>query len=199
MKPGGRASLISLTSVGDSSGTRVVRKAKRSGWRAARAKTSPRRAEASASVAAPPVTRPYLANGALTSTENRAPGRRSSTAATTSGRMPLVSILTSGPRAASSAAKADRPGTRVGSPPVTTKPSSHLAWEAAKERTEAPGSGLPAAKAREALWQWGQRRLQPPKKSTAESFPGQSQKDMGSMPRTSSQAGENVIFTIKPK
>ncbi len=111
--------------------------------------------------------------------------------------MPLESILTSGPSDASSAAKAAKPGVRVGSPPVTTKPSSHLAWEAAKVRTEAAGRGAPLAKARDALWQCGQRRLQPPKKSTAQSLPGQSQKDMGSMPRTSSQAGESVILSSK--
>ncbi len=111
--------------------------------------------------------------------------------------MPLESILTSGPSDASSAAKAAKPGVRVGSPPVTTKPSSHLAWEAAKARTEAAGRGAPLAKARDALWQCGQRRLQPPKKSTAQSLPGQSQKDMGSMPRTSSQAGESVILSSK--
>lgn len=185
---------MSLTSAAASSGTSVVRKAKRSGWRAARAKTAPRRSAASFGVTAPPVTRPYLAKGALTSTEKLTSGRRSSTVSSTSGRMPLVSILTAGPRAASSAAKADNPGVRVGSPPVTTKPSSHLAWVAAKERTEAAGSGVPLAKAREALWQCGQRRLQPPKKSTAVTRPGQSQKDMGSMPRTSSQAGEKLIF-----
>ncbi len=113
-----------------------------------------------------------------------------------SGRMPLVSILTGGPMAAASAAKSAIPGARVGSPPVTTRPSSQRAWEATNRRTEAAASGGASSglQARPALWQCGQRRLHPPKKSTAARRPGQSQRDMGSMPRTSSQAQDMLIF-----
>ncbi|EHJ48480.1 hypothetical protein DFW101_2476 [Solidesulfovibrio carbinoliphilus subsp. oakridgensis] len=198
-QPGGRASLISLTSASASSGTRVVRKAKRPGWRAARAKTAKRRSLAASGVTAPPVAGPYLANGALTSTAKCASGWRTRTAARTSGRMPLESIRTRGPKAASSAAKSASPGASVGSPPVRTMPSSHLAWEAANRRTDAAArAGWPSGRqARAALWQWGQRKSQPPKKSTAQIRPGQSQRDRGSMPRTSSQAGEQLIFFLQ--
>lgn len=196
-QPGGRACLISLTSASASSGTSVVRKANRPGWRAARAKTASRRALAAAGATDWPVTNPYLANGALTSTAKWASGWRLRTSASTSGRMPLESIRTRGPKAASSAAKSASPATRVGSPPLMTMPSSHLAWEAANRRTDAAESGgrLSGRQARAALWQWGQRKSQPPKKSTAHRRPGQSQRDTGSMPRTRSQAGETFIFS----
>jgi hypothetical protein len=192
----GRSSLMPLTSDSSSSGTSVVRKANWPGWRPARAKMAPRRSLASAWPTAPPEASRYLAKGALTSTEKCAPGWRARTSATMSGRMPLVSILTGGPSSASSATKSGSPGTRVGSPPVSTSPSIQRAWLATNRRTDvaARGGRLVGRQARSALWQWGQRRLQPPKKNTAVRRPGQSHRDMGSMPRTSSQAGENCIL-----
>jgi hypothetical protein len=173
-----------------------VRKAKRPGCRPARANTAPRRSLAWALVAAPPVTSGYMANGALTSTEKCAPGARDRTSASTSGRIPLESILTGVPRAESSAAKSASPGVSVGSPPVTTSPSIQFLREVTNRRTEAAARGgtLSGRQARAALWQCGQRRLQPPKKRTADRRPGQSQRDMGSMPRTSSQLGEKCIL-----
>ena len=93
-------------------------------------------------------------------------------------------------------AKPGRPGVKVGSPPVITSPSSQRLRLATKRRTafSARGGRVSGAQARAALWQWGQDKLQPPKKTTADSRPGQSHKDMGSMPRTSPQAGELIIF-----
>jgi hypothetical protein len=45
------------------------------------------------------------------------------------------------------------------------------------------------------LWQVGQRRLQPPVKSTQETLPGQSHRLTGTMPRTRSQTGlVSVMF-----
>lgn len=156
---------------------------------------SPRQAAASLASTAPPVTSGYLANGAFTSTEKQVSGRRARTASTTSGRSPLVSTLTAGPRAATSATKSGRPGTKLGSPPVSTSPSSQRAWLVTKRRTAAGDSSgtVCGRQANPALWQWGQRKLQPPKNNTAARCPGQSHKDMGSMPRTSSQAGEDCM------
>lgn len=93
-------------------------------------------------------------------------------------------------------AKPGSPGTSVGSPPVTTSPSSQRLWLSTKRRTafSARGGAASGVQARAALWQWGQRKLQPPKKTTALRRPGQSHRDMGSMPRTSPQAGELIIF-----
>lgn len=50
--------------------------------------------------------------------------------------MPLVSILIFGMLRASSAANSGSPGTRVGSPPVTTRPSSQRAWDVTNRSTE---------------------------------------------------------------
>gem|GEM_PF-3587335 len=80
---------------------------------------------ADSAVTAPPVTRGYFSYGAFTSTENRVAGAWANTAATISGRMPLVSTFTGGPKAARAATSSGRSSARVGSPPVTTMPSSH--------------------------------------------------------------------------
>ena len=152
----------------------------------ANSKIRPMPSRASPSVTALPVTRGYFSNGAFTSTENRVPGARESTASTISGRMPLVSTFTGGPNAKSAVTSSGRSSARVGSPPVTTIPSSH-GPRAAKNFPRSAGSmgGYRSGyQARPELWQWGQRRLQPPKKITALMRPGQSHKDNGSRPLT---------------
>jgi len=65
---------MASTSDPASSGTRVVRNAKRPGKRPARTNTASRRSRAAAASTAPPVTMGYLAKGALTSTEKWASG-----------------------------------------------------------------------------------------------------------------------------
>lgn len=186
----GKASLIRCTSVKSISGTRVTRNMNRPGLSAARSKMRVMRRSAFPAETAPPTALGYFSKGAFTSTEKCTPGTRARSSATTSGRMPLVSILSGGPYSAISAANATSPGVRVGSPPLMTMPSSHPFREAKNLRTSAGrmGGKLSGAQASPALWQWGHLRLQPPKKTTAATLPGQSHRERGSRPRMTFQA-----------
>ncbi len=139
---------------------------------------------AASAVTAPPVTRGYFSYGAFTSTENRVAGAWAITAATISGRMPLVSTFTGGPKAERAATSSGRSPARVGSPPVITMPSSHgpRAEKNLPRSAGSMGGYHSGCQASPPLWQCGQRRLQPPKKTTALMRPGQSHKESGSRP-----------------
>jgi len=126
----------------------------------------------------------------LTSTANWSTKPFSNRVATTSGRIPLVSSLMGRPNSRRSRRKSARPGAMVGSPPVTVTPSSHFLRSA--RNTLALYAGVWGSssmdQANSKLWQVGHRRLQPPKKSTVQTLPGQSQRLMGSTPRKWDQA-----------
>ncbi len=115
---------------------------------------------------------------------------RARTWASTSGRMPLESSLTGRPKARRSYRNGSRPGSAVGSPPDTTMPSSQAARILKKRRTsDGKITGWRSGRqARSALWQVGQRRLQPPRKMTQHVRPGQSQRLKGVRPRRFPQA-----------
>jgi len=136
-------------------------------------------------VTAPPTACGYFSKGAFTSTEKCTPGTRFKSSATTSGRMPLVSILSGGPYSAISSVNSTNPGVRVGSPPLMTTPSSQPLREEKKRLTSSGrmGGKFSWAQASPALWQWGHFKLQPPKKITAATLPGQSHRERGSRPR----------------
>ena len=83
-----------------------------------------------------------------------------------SGFVPFVSSFTLKPRLFISRIRSGRSGWRVGSPPLMQTPSSLPALESRK----ASSSSVeilrpPCPKAREPLWQKGQRILQPPVKT----------------------------------
>jgi len=191
----GKASLIRCTSVESISGTRVTRNMNRPGFSAASSKMRVMLRSALSAVTAPPTACGYFSKGAFTSTEKCMRGTRARSSATTSGRMPLVSILTGGPYSAMSAANSVSPGVRVGSPPLMTMPSSQPLRAAKNFFTSAGrmGGKLSGAQASPALWQWGHFKLQPPKKTTAATLPGQSHRERGSRPRMTFQADFIIV------
>ena len=75
---------------------------------------------------APPVSWGYLSQGPLTSTAKTLTRREARSVSTTSGRMPLVSSFTGSPTRPRSANIEAMSRFRVGSPPVTVTPSSHI-------------------------------------------------------------------------
>lgn len=142
-----------------------------------------RRVAASSGPTAPPVSAGYISQGPFTSTANCVSGRRSRIWAATPGNMPLVSTFTPRPSPPSASTNAGRPGSSVGSPPHTTTPSSQR-LRAARDLSTArvsKGGWSAGVKAREALWQVGQRRLHPPRYTTDTLRPGQSHSDRGVM------------------
>jgi len=147
------------------------------------AKIRSRREAASTGDTAPPVRVGYFSQGPFTSTANTVSGRRSLIWATTSGNMPFVSTFTAKPSPPSASTKSGSPGSSVGSPPHTTTPSSQRLRAARDFRTACVSKGGWSAgvKAREALWQVGQRRLHPPRNTTETFRPGQSHSDKGVM------------------
>ncbi len=112
-----------------------------------------------------------------------------SSRSSTLGCMPLLSILMGRLKDLRSRSRSSRPGTRVGSPPLITMPSSQACRDVRKRSTDSRGRGenQSGRQANSALWQVGQRRLQPPMNRTHAVFPGQSQRLMGSIPRTEDQ------------
>ncbi len=107
--------------------------------------------------------------------------------------MPLLSSLRGSSSRARSSKSGTRPGTQVGSPPLITSPSSQRLRSANMVRTLERDNGgrLSLCQASSALWQVGQRRLQPAQNNTMAVCPGQSQKLRASNPRTWDQAVAN--------
>ena len=90
--------------------------------------------------------------------------------------------------------KPQSPPAMVGSPPETTMPSSQSRRRSMKcSASDAKMVGrVSGRQARSALWQVGQPRLQPERKSTVVDRPGQSHRLKGWIPRSLSQASEGV-------
>ena len=92
------------------------------------------------------------------------------------GFVPLVSSFTAKPSSRMLRIKSGRSRCSVGSPPVTATPSRRPRrfFRKASSCSGSMASGVGVPSTREALWQKGQRKLQPPVKTVHATLPGKS-------------------------